>query len=160
MAYVFDTSTLLEAKNRYYTFTVCPAFWDWLVLERSRGNVVSVAAVRDELQDPDAKKWADDHATFFDANNDSRVARVSDWVAAHPHYTPAARHEFLRGADPRVISYALANGCTLVTQESSAPLSKRSVKIPDVCDAIGVVWKDTFEVLDKLSARFILDASP
>ena len=160
MAYVLDACTLIEAKNRYYSFRVCPGFWDWLLLERERGNVLSIEAVRDELEDPDAKEWADDHATFFDSNDDSRVAVVSSWVYSQSRFTQAAREAFLRKADPRVISYALARGHVLVTQERPAPQSKKKVMIPDVCDAIDVVWKDTFQVLGELRARFIMDTRP
>jgi hypothetical protein len=34
MAYLFDTNTLLEAKNRCYAFDVSPAFWDWLLKDQ------------------------------------------------------------------------------------------------------------------------------
>lgn len=159
MGYVFDTNTLIEAKNRYYSFSVCPAFWDWLLLERRRANVLSIAAIRDELKDADAKQWAAANPGFFDANDDSRMGEVSNWVYAQTRFTPAARSEFLRKADARLISYALARGYTLVTQEVSAPKSMKTVKIPDVCKALRVPWINTFDVLEALSARFILDTS-
>lgn len=57
-----------------------------------------------------------------------------------------------------MIAYALAHKHTVVTQEVSAPASRRSVKIPDVCDAFSVPVLNTFGVLEKLKARFILDA--
>jgi len=59
-----------------------------------------------------------------------------------------------------VISYALAKGHVLVTQERPAPQSKKKVMIPDVCEAVSVAWKDTFQVLGELRARFILDMRP
>jgi hypothetical protein len=43
---------------------------------------------------------------------------------------------------------------TIVTQEVSAPESKKEVKIPDVCDAFEVPCIDTFEMLEKLGAQF------
>lgn len=160
MAYIFDTNTLLEAKNRYYGFDVCPAFWDWLVLERERGNVLSIEAVKDELEDPDAAQWAKDNLTFFDPNDDSHVANVSNWVVAQPRFTQAAIQKFLSKADPRVISFAIANGHVVVTQEVPAPQSKKEVKIPDVCVALGANWKNSFQVLNELKARFILEVQP
>ena len=160
MAYIFDTNTLLEAKNRYYAFDVCPGFWDWLLVEKERGNVLCIEAVKNELEDPDAEAWAKANPTFFDANDDSRMADVSQWVMAQGRFFAAAKTEFLSKADPRVISFALAKGHTVVTQEVSAPNSKKAVKIPDVCIAFGAPCKNSFQILNELNARFILEVQP
>lgn len=160
MAYLFDTNTLLEAKNRYYAFDVCPAFWDWLLLERSRGNVLSIEAVKGELKDPDAQGWGKSHPDFFEPNDDSRLSDVSSLVMGHALYTQSAKNDFLASADPRVISCAKAQGHILVTQEVSAPGAKVRVKIPDVCVALGVSYRNSFQVLNELKARFILEVQP
>lgn len=160
MAYLFDTNTLLEAKNRYYAFDVCPAFWDWLLLERSRGNVLSIEAVKSELEDPEAEAWGKANPGFFDQNDDSRVADVSSWVVSQSRFKQTAINKFLAKADPRVISYALAKDHVLVTQEVPAPDSKSEVKIPDVCKALKVEYRNSFQVLNELKARFILEVQP
>lgn len=157
MAYIFDTNTLLEAKNRYYAFDVCPAFWDWLLLERDRGNVLSIESVRGELEDPDAKAWGTANATFFDPDDDGRLGDVSNWVVAQARFKQTAINRFLEKADPRVISFALVHGHTVVTQEVSAPQSTNEVKIPDVCNALGAPYKNSFQVLNELKAKFILE---
>ena len=157
MPYIFDANTLLEAKNRYYSFDVCPGFWDWLLQERMRGEVLSIMAVKNELTDPDAQSWSKINSTFFLPNDDSKMAEISVWVMAQPRFVQSAKEKFLSGADPRVISTALANGYTVVTQEVSAPRSKGKVKIPDVCTALKVNCRNTFEVLAELEARFILE---
>ena len=58
-------------------------------------------------------------------------------IAAEQGIIPAGEHEL-----------------TIVTQEVSAPESKKEVKIPDVCDAFEVPCIDTFEMLEKLGAQF------
>ena len=30
MTYLLDTNIFIDAKNRYYGFDICPAFWEWL----------------------------------------------------------------------------------------------------------------------------------
>lgn len=160
MAYVFDSNTLIEAKNTYYSFDVCPAFWDWLLLERERGNIMSIEAVRKELEDPDAAAWAKANPAFFLPNDDSRLPEVSAWVMAQARFIAAAKAEFLACADPRVISFALVHGHTVVTQEVAAPMSKTSVKIPDVCAALKVPCQNSFQVLSQLNAKFILEVQP
>ena len=32
--FVLDTNTLIEAKNRYYGFDICPGFWFALLEQR------------------------------------------------------------------------------------------------------------------------------
>ena len=30
MVYLLDANVFIEAKNHYYRFEVCPAFWEWI----------------------------------------------------------------------------------------------------------------------------------
>ena len=46
MAYLLDTNVFIEAKNRYYSFEVCPGFWDWIVAENAAGHVFSILRSR------------------------------------------------------------------------------------------------------------------
>ena len=50
-----------------------------------------------------------------------------------------------------------AEGLTLVTQEVSEPYSRKSIKLPDACNAIGVSCCNKYELLRALRARFVLD---
>jgi len=158
MIYVLDTNVLLAAKNAYYSFKLCPAFWDWLVLQRKNNNVISIEAVKAELIDSDIKRWVRANPSFFDANNDAKLNEVADWVCGQDRFEKTSIKAFLSKADPRLISYAKANGFTLVTNERSQEYAKK-VKIPDVCKALGVPCVGPFEMLDNLNARFILDRS-
>jgi len=31
MPYLLDSNVFIEAKNKYYRFSLCPGFWDWLI---------------------------------------------------------------------------------------------------------------------------------
>ena len=37
MTYLLDANIFIQAKNLYYNFDICPAFWDWL----DRENIVA-----------------------------------------------------------------------------------------------------------------------
>jgi hypothetical protein len=163
MAYLFDTNTFLEARSRYYAFAVCPAYWDWLIRECASGHLLSIDDVKAELEDPEIKQWATVNPQLFlpmDAPALVSLVAVSQWVNSHAQYHQAAKAHFLSRADPRLIAFAMAHGHTLVTLERPAPGAKASIKIPDVCDAHNVPWKNTFEVLTALHARFVLEALP
>lgn len=49
MIYLLDANVFIEAKNRYYRFGFCPAFWEWIERAHDRGTVYSVRKVRDQL---------------------------------------------------------------------------------------------------------------
>lgn len=119
--------------------------------------MLSIEAVKGELEDPDAKAWCSANGGFFEANDVSRLADVSNWVNSARQFRPDAKTHFLSRADPILIAHALAKGYVLVTHEVSAPGAKRKVPIPDVCAAFSVQFKNTFEVLDELRARFVLE---
>lgn len=167
MALCLDANTFIEAKNRYYGFDFCPAFWDWLDREKEAGRLQCVRAIYDELKDGDdpLADWIKErrqHA-WLRQNDTQDVQEANRRVVAHVegrrgHYTDAAIANFMDGADPWLIAYCLAGGHTLVGHERPEPNARRKVKIPDVCDALGVTWMDSFDALRQLNARFQLAA--
>lgn len=121
---------------------------------------MSVAAIKRELnqQNDDLSAWVAANAGAFLDPDDAVIAaaqRVSAWVqdAARP-YLPAAKAEFFAAGDYWLISHALAHNFTVVTHEVSAPQSKGRVKIPDVCNAVGVPHVTPFDMLQSEGARF------
>jgi hypothetical protein len=38
MPYQLDSNTLVAAKNRYYGFSFCPAYWEWILRENEIGK--------------------------------------------------------------------------------------------------------------------------
>ncbi len=59
MTYLIDTNVFIDAKNRFYGFDICPAFWDWLVLKNKEGVLFSIEKVRDEINKEEDQlfKW-------------------------------------------------------------------------------------------------------
>lgn len=49
MAYLLDSNIFITAKNFHYGFDICPGFWDWIDGAFEAGQVMSVAAVYDEI---------------------------------------------------------------------------------------------------------------
>ena len=158
MPYLVDADVFLRAKRDHYRFNIFPCFWDWLVEQGKRGVVLSVIAVKRELVDPDIATWADRCKDVFlepDEATTTAAQRVSEWVQAPLRpYIDSARAEFFAAADYWLISQALAHGFTVVTHEVPAPLSKRRVKIPDVCSGVGVPCLSPFDMLQAEGIRF------
>ena len=75
------------------------------------------------------------------------------WVVGQAQFTDAAKREFADGADGWLIAYARVRGCVVVTREQPSRDVRRRVPIPNVCDAFGVAYLDTFEMLRRLGMR-------
>jgi len=166
-AYLVDANVLIEAKNRYYSFSICPGFWDALIWHAGSGSVRSVDVVKTELADGNDDlaaliKHAAPGDAFCSTNNADAVAwygRIMNWVLAESRFTPAAKDEFAKSADPWLVAHAGAHGMTLATQETPAPMSRNNVKIPDVCRQFGVPWQNTLEMLEALGVAFTWSAA-
>lgn len=150
--YVLDTNVFIDAANAYYAFDLAPGYWVFLVQLFDSHHAVSVKSVYDELGeagdgDP-LKDWARANKQHFVAP-DSRVVacyqRVIVW--AKSNYDSPAVVEFQRVADSWIVAHALAHGWVVVTHEKSAPRSKRRIKIPDACVALGVECLNPFMML-------------
>ena len=76
------------------------------------------------------------------------------WVQRHPRYFAHAKAKFATGADGWLVAYARVHGATVVTNEQSAPESRREIKLPDVCDQFGVRRDNTFTLLRVLNVHF------
>lgn len=122
MAYVVDANTLIQAKNEYYAFDICPGFWEWLDLSNAAGNVASIEQIADELRKgkDELADWADARrGSFFlplDSAAYAEMVTVTAWVQQHD-FRDDARRVFFAGADPFLIAYARAHGLTIASHE-------------------------------------------
>lgn len=160
MKYLFDANVFIQAKNLYYAFDICPGFWDWMdhVVKADAGSIVNVC---DELRlgRDDLAKWATARRAqpWFLKVDDASTQTVFQNIANHISsgtYTQSAIAKFLGGADPWLIAKAKIIGAKVVTHEVSAPLSKKRVPIPDVCNALGVEYTPPYEALRSMAASF------
>ena len=90
---------------------------------------------------------------FFVENDNEVMAKyveVLNWANGNSTFTELAIAEFAQIADAYLIATAAAKGYVLVTNETSDPLCRRRVKIPDACNALGVRYCDLNQVLREL----------
>lgn len=160
--YILDTDVLIDAKNRYYGFDFCPAFWEWLRVKNLHGIVESVFPVAQEIQnyavEDELAQWATGIQTqnfFVEPNRDVYVAyeRVTEWTMTTQH-EEHTRQDFLNKADSWVIAHAIAHQGVVVTLEGERR-RKSKIKIPVVCRALGINCMDTFEMLREAEVCFV-----
>lgn len=163
MNHLLDANTLIEAKNRYYGMAICPGFWQWLLLKNEALALSSITPVMEELNkgNDELANWVKENASFFHIINDDATqeafAQVAGLVADQaPRMKIGAMEEFLAGADPWLIAKAMTTGATLVTHEVLNRDAKRKFIIPNICEQLNVPFLNTFELLHRLEARFVL----
>lgn len=164
MSYLLDANVFIAAKRLHYGFDFCPAFWEWLVEANLGGKVYSIENVGTEVSTgtDDLSTWAGERGPGFFLPADTAMleafAKVSTWVTGQG-YSPGAVNLFLQAADSYLVAHALAHSMTVVTHEKPEH-SRKVVKIPNPCVALGVACITPFEMLRRERARFVLAGSP
>ena len=160
MSYLLDANVFIEAKNRHYGFDFCPAFWAWLVATEQVDRVFSIDKVADELAagSDELTTWASEQGrALFRATGaveSAHFGRIAGWVSGQ-RFQPGAVDTFLKAADFFLIAHALAGGHTIVTHEVFSDGFKR-VKIPNVCNGLGLGFMTPYQMLRVENARFVL----
>jgi len=159
MSYCLDANVYIEAHRRYYAFDIAPGFWEAFAEWATQGVIRSPLPVYGEitLSKDQLAEWATAHKeSLFVVPDESTVSAyggIADLVVRH--YEPQHVQVFLSGADPWVIAHAKAHGLTVVTMEGirAEQLSKKSslisgqIKIPNICQRVGVKFINTFDLL-------------
>ncbi len=160
--YLLDANVFIQAKNTYYSFDVCPGFWDSLIGAHEGGSVGSIVPVKSELEigKDELADWvrANVPANFFASEEEesvvSRYREVVGHVQQSPAYLDYARADFLSGADGWLIAYASTHNLHVVTQEQLDPNIRKRVPIPNVAQHFGVPFINTFEMLKALKVQY------
>lgn len=163
--YLLDANTFIQAKNTYYHMDVCPGYWRWIEIQAQAGEVCSIDSIRDELLNGNdvLKEWAKERKEVFLSVSDDATQQAFAEIAAHAAeiaklMKPGVLNEFLAGADPWLIAKAKSSNAIVVTHEIGNPQIKRKILIPNVCDHFKVPYLNTFDLLLKLEAEFVLPA--
>lgn len=164
--YLLDSNVLIAAKNSYYSFDLCPGFWEALLAAHKAERIFSLDRVEVELRkgDDDLVDWVSRLPKGFflgstDADSVKHFAAMQQWAAKCGQFGPSARDEFARVADGWLMATAKAKGHTLVTQERYRADAKRKVPMPNVCKQFAIAYMDTFDMLRTLRASFVLRMS-
>ena len=165
--YVLDTNILIEAKNRYYAFDICPGFWDALIVHEANSRIESIDRIKKEITDgkydDDLLQWVKSTLpdTFFNSTKEPDVvqkfAEMENWVQNQQQFKSEAKAEFAKGVDGWLCAYAkVRKDRIVVTHEDYAEGIKWKVKIPNICEEFHIEYKNTFDMLRELETTFII----
>jgi hypothetical protein len=161
--FVLDANAFIQARRRFYDFSICPGYWDALHWHASRKAVCSIDRVWAELERGGDVlwDWAKEKLTdsvFHTTASPDIVARYSEmiaWVHAQP-FLPNAKEEFAREevADGWLAAYAKSQkSAVVVTLEEFDPNVKRRVPLPNVCRAFELETISPYEMLRRLGIK-------
>ena len=158
---MIDSSSLIQAHRAYYPFDVFPSFWDKIGDFIREGKIHVIDKVYGEIMENKDKlsTWLHNFAEYVIKTSEMQAVieeygKIARWVNDSSQYNQAAKDEFLgENADPWVIAYASVIQGVVITQEVSAPESKRDIKIPDVCNEFNVEYCNVIEFLRKTGVQ-------
>jgi len=162
--FVLDTSVYIQAARFYYAFDIVPGFWDFLKSLIRKEHICSPTIVLDEIRNGQSdalKTWTDRHAQelFLPQDMDTNIiqayVQISNYVVANYEDHHAKAFLDTKAADPWVVATAKAYNLVVVhmeipKNENRDPNTKKirgRVKIPNVCDHLGIDWLNTYDFL-------------
>lgn len=135
MSYCIDTNILIDAGERYYPPDIVPGFWKNLDALIDAGRLKAPDMLIEELarKDDDWRQWVYDRKDKLIVPMD--ILQVDALKQVMAVYQAQSSNISRVTGDPFFIALALAQGLIVVTSESER---KGKVKIPKICDAMGV----------------------
>ena len=156
--YCVDANVLIQAWQKYYSPKFCPSYWEILnqlgLLER----IFLPQLVFDEIArtDDDLSKWLK-KSNIPAYKIDEQVANSLKSIYAnnplHQYLVDNTKQRSL--ADPWVIAHALKENAVVVTKEEKVTaINSSKVKIPNVCENMGIRYINDFEFIEELGIKF------
>lgn len=156
--YCLDANVLIQAWQKYYSPVLCPDYWDRLNELEEQGIIFIPESVNEEIV-----RTEDDLAAWL-KNSKIPVRPVSEIVtrfmqnifASNPNHIKLVDNVKGRSlADPWVIAHAITEVATVVTKEEKVTAANSNkIKIPNVCDNMGVRWINDFEFIAEVGMKF------
>jgi predicted nucleic acid-binding protein len=158
LLYCLDTNVLIEAWQKYYSPKFCPSYWD-ILNELGRKEVIFVPElVFEEITrtEDELSAWLKKSKIPIHNINELVTKCLQNIYAKDPVHKNLVDNTKARSlADPWVIAHAINENATVVTKEEKVTaLNSNRIKIPNVCDNMGVRWINDFEFIQELNVSF------
>jgi predicted nucleic acid-binding protein len=156
--YCLDTNVLIQAWQKYYSPKFCPDYWSVLNELGNQGKIFIPHMVNEEIlrTDDDLSQWLK-QSSITVAEIDTNVTKFLKAIyAANPTHKNLVDNTKQRSlADPWVIAHAINENAIVVTKEEKVTAANTNrIKIPNVCDNMGIPWINDFEFIERLNIRF------
>lgn len=156
--YCLDANVLIQAWQKYYSPDLCPNYWDNLIQLGKEGRIFIPSMVYDEIVK------TEDNLSGWLKESEIPIRQITESVtkSLQQIYSSNPVHKFLVDntknrslADPWLIAHAMNESVTVVTKEEKVTQSNsKKIKIPNVCENLGVRCIDDFEFVKEIGIRF------
>lgn len=158
VTYCLDANVLIQAWQKYYSPKFCPGYWNILNELGQQRRIFIPEMVYQEIvrTEDDLSEWL--KACQIPIRNiDEPVTKCLQVIYAnnplHKNLVDNTKARSL--ADPWVIAHAINEKATIVTKEEKVTaINSTKIKIPNVCDNMGVRWINDFELIVELGVQF------
>jgi hypothetical protein len=156
--YCLDANVLIQAWQKYYSMELCPGYWELLSELGRAGRIFLPQTVSDEITrtEDELTAWLLQSQIPVREIDGAVTQFLSEIYEANPLHKYLVDNTKQRSlADPWLIAHAKKENACVVTKEEkvSVPYSTR-IKIPNVCDNMGVRWINDFEFVQEVKIRF------
>lgn len=155
--YCLDANVLIQGWQKYYSPKLCASYWDILNHLGESNRIFIPKMVYDEIArtEDDLKVWLDSCSIPISDVNGNVTRCLQDIFGKHESHRFLVDNKKGRSlADPWVIAHAIHEKATVVTKEEKITASTARIKIPNVCDNMGVRWINDFQFVNEMNIRF------
>lgn len=156
--YCLDANVLIKAWESYYSPSVCPTYWDVLDELGAQGQLFVPSWVAEEIHrtDDDLSRWLKKSRIKVRSVTEEVGLKLKEIYAKDPRHELLVDNTKQRSlADPWLIAHAMAEGaCVVSKEEKPTAANNKRVKIPHVCEAMGIRCIDDFQMIEELGITF------
>jgi len=149
---------LIEAWQKYYSPKFCPDYWKILNDLGIQKRIFIPEEVYKEISrtEDDLAKWLKESSIPIHEIDEHVTESLQTIYLANPLHKYLVDNIKSRSlADPWVIAHAHNEKATVVTKENKeTALNTKRIKIPNVCDNMGVRWINDFMLVEELQIEF------
>jgi len=156
--YCLDANVLIQAWQKYYNPKFCPDYWEILIELGKQQRIFIPELVHEEITrtEDDLSNWLKVSNLPIERIVEPVTKCLQDIYLTDPVHKNLVDNTKARSlADPWVIAHAIDKNATVVTKEEKiSAVSSKRIKIPNVCDNMGVRWINDFEFIEEIGVKF------
>ena len=156
--YCLDANVLIQAWQKYYNPKFCPDYWNILIELGKQDKIFIPELVYEEITrtEDDLSRWLKDSKIPIKKITEPVIICLQNIYSANPVHKNLVDNINGRSlADPWVIAHSIFENAIVVTKEEKiTALNSKRIRIPNVCDNMGVCWINDFQFIDELGIKF------
>jgi len=156
--YCLDANVLIQGWQKYYNPKFCPGYWDILIELGKQNKIFIPEVVYEEITrtEDDLSKWLKGSKITIKKISEPVTFCLQRIYSTDPIHKNLVDNTKARSlADPWIIAHALHEHAIVVTKEEKVTaLNSNRIKIPNVCENMGVRWINDFELIGELGVKF------